>query len=312
MTSIRTSEVCKVRSAAVGLEGKGYSLAVFKRANKCSARIIVLDTDYALATEHTVNLQTLWKIKASQRKVLQRKVRLPSTRHEETEAPPGTGPVVDTELFFDAPRELHGLRVVASRTLPTNTKLYIANDSVVKFTGDAIVNAANELGLGGGGIDGVVNDLGGAQLYEARRALPLINPYVRIPTGDAKMTFAGNLPCDKVIHAVGPRFSHLQSSHPEDLATLGSAYENALTRAQEQGLKSVAFCLLSSGIFRGNCPLRDVVECALDSIARHAYSGLETVILCAFTQEEQFTIAQILSSHHHATADVGQAVHDFF
>lgn len=292
MTLIHPSEVCKVRSAVVGRKGNGYSLAVFKRANKCSARIIVLDADYALTAEHTVKLDTLWKLKASQRKVLHRKVRLPS-KPEDTDSPS----TQDHELFYDAPRTLHGLNVVASVAVSSSTTLYVANDSVVKFTGDAIVNAANELGLGGGGIDGVVNDLGGLELYEARRALPLIRPYVRIPTGDARMTLAGNLPCEKVIHAVGPRFtSNFPITHEGDLATLAYAYENALARAQEAGLKTVAFCLLSSGIFRGDCPLSDVIECALRSIAKHSYDGLETVILCAFTIHEQSTIEKILTS----------------
>ena len=75
----------------------------------------------------------------------------------------------------------------------SDTTLYIAFDSVVNFTGDAIVNAANEGCLVGGGIDGEVNRRGGQELEEAREALPLIDPSCK--KGDAKITIAGSLPC---------------------------------------------------------------------------------------------------------------------
>jgi hypothetical protein len=75
MSTIQVHEVCKVRNAAVGRAGSGYSLAVFKKANKASARVIVLDASFVPGKELvTVQLDTLWKVKASQRKALERKV----------------------------------------------------------------------------------------------------------------------------------------------------------------------------------------------------------------------------------------------
>ena len=172
-----------------------------------------------------------------------------------------------------------------------DTKLYITFDSVVNFTGDAIVNAANEGCLGGGGIDGEVNYRGGHELQEARQALPLIDPRHRCKTGDAKITIAGNLPCSKVIHAVGPRFGYM--NHEENLLKLEETYKSAMERAQENGLTSVGFCIISAGIFRGNCPLDTVIKTALESIAKYAYAGLQTVVFCGYTPEERHVITHL-------------------
>ena len=95
------------------------------------------------------------------------------------------------------------------------------------------MNAANEGCLGGGGIDGRICDLGGPALDAARRALPTIDgsPFgPRCKTGDAKMTIAGNLPCDRVIHAVGPIFGH--PPFDASLSLLADAYKSALTLAR--------------------------------------------------------------------------------
>ena len=205
-------------------------------------------------------------------------------------------------LFADADGELPsskdvlGLNV-AGRVLlgRSDTIVYVADDSVVKFTGDAIVNAANEGCLGGGGIDGEVNRRGGVDLRMAREALPLIDHSRRCETGDAKITVAGDLPCDKVIHAVGPRFSDGPGAdHEGDLDLLESAYKSSLERACENSLTSVAFCIISAGIYRGSCPLRTVIEKGLESIAKHVYPGLKCVVLCGFTPEEQTVLKTIL------------------
>ena len=171
----------------------------------------------------------------------------------------------------------------------SETAMYIAFDSVVKFTGDAIVNAANEGCLGGGGIDGEIGWRGGEALYAARCALPVLDGGSRCPTGDAKITVAGNLPCSKVIHAVGPRFGYSTNlvDHASDLELLEAAYKNAMERARENDLKSVGFCILSAGIFRGGCPLKVVIETGLKAIAKNTYPGLETVVFCGFTPPEQ-------------------------
>ena len=111
------------------------------------------------------------------------------------------------------------------------------------------------------GIDGEVNRRGGDALEAARVALPVVDGHKRCLTGDAKITVAGDLPCSKVIHAVGPAFGyspHL-ADHADKLELLEAAYKNSMERARENELKSVGFCILSAGIFRGGCPLKIVI-----------------------------------------------------
>ena len=209
-------------------------------------------------------------------------------------------------MIFDMARYfVHNLKCVAKLTLGGSaTVLHLAHDSVVKFTGDAIVNAANEGCLGGGGIDGEVNYQGGIELEKARRELPLLDdsPYKRCDTGDAKITIAGSLPCKKVNHAVGPRFG-FGSDHDDDLNMLENAYMNSMLRARECGLKTVAFCILSAGIFRGNCPLKTVIKRGMDAIAKNTYPGLEQVVFCGFTYNEQKELDSILKD---IAKDIGE------
>merc|ERR1719399_2147289 len=170
--------------------------------------------------------------------------------------------------------------------------LRIAAGSVVAFKnyGDgyaAIVNAANVMGLGGGGVDAAVNSAGGPNMHKDRRALPVINNRnERIKVGGCVATGPnkyGNINTEFVLHAVGPDFR----SHPAQQAEtlLLSAYASSLSLAQEKGIKRVAFPLLSAGIFRGHVALDRVVELACRAVATHDYDG--DVYLCGFLPAEQ-------------------------
>ena len=287
MSTIQVHEVCKVRNHAVGRAGSGYSLAVFKKANKASARVVVLDASFVPGKDLvTVHLDHLWKVKASQRKALERKVA------KACAPPPSPKPLAPPPLFAKiepSATSVMGLVTSFKVTLGgSGTAMYIAFDSVVKFTGDAIVNAANEECLGGGGIDGEIGRRGGETLYAARCALPVVGGHKRCLTGDAKITVAGDLPCSKVIHAVGPHFtgSPNLADHAGNLFLLEAAYKNSMERARENQLKSVGFCIISAGIFRGGCPLKVVIETGLKAIAKNTYPGLETVVFCGFSVEE--------------------------
>jgi O-acetyl-ADP-ribose deacetylase (regulator of RNase III) len=228
------------------------------------------------------------KVKASQRKALERKVAKACAP-----PPPPPQPLAPPPLFAKVEpsvTSVMGLLTSFKVTLGgSDTAMYIAYDSVVKFTGDAIVNAANEGCLGGGGIDGEIGRRGGETLYAARHALPVLDGGRRCPTGDAKITVAGDLPCSKVIHAVGPTFGYSPcvADHADKLELLEGAYKNSMERARENELKSVGFCILSAGIFRGGCPLKVVIETGLMTIAKNTYPGLETVVFCGFTPQEQ-------------------------
>ena len=237
---VQLNEVCKVRNAAVARTGSGYSLAIIKKTNKASVHLSLLDAKYACTDTFTVKLDTLWKLKASQRKAFERKVLKANTPASvnETAAPPvEISPPIPQPLYASLSQtfntqepygyvKVNNLKCVAKLTLGgSDTTLHIAHDSVVKFTGDAIVNAANEGCLGGGGIDGEVNYQGGIELENARKQLPRLDnsPFKRCDTGDAKITIAGSLPCKKVIHAVGPRFGY-GYDHDDNLNMLDNAY----------------------------------------------------------------------------------------
>ncbi|CAL4939262.1 unnamed protein product [Urochloa decumbens] len=111
---------------------------------------------------------------------------------------------------------------------------------------DAIVNAANERMLGGGGVDGAIHRAAGPELVQACRKVPEVKPGVRCPTGEARITPAFKLPVSRVIHTVGPIYD--MDKHPE--VSLKNAYENSLKVAKENGIQYIAFPAISCGVFR--------------------------------------------------------------
>lgn len=167
----------------------------------------------------------------------------------------------------------------------------LSQGSVADFAGDAIVNAANTGCLYGGGVDFAINRGGGQALEDARYALPVLDHMeTRCQVGDAKRTIGGDLAAKWCIHAVGPNFGVIATrsggSLEEGDRLLRSAYLAAMKRAEEVGAETVAFCLISAGIFRGRRSLEDVVTIAVKSVEEGAYAGLREVHLCAFTRDE--------------------------
>ena len=178
------------------------------------------------------------------------------------------------------------------------TLIVCARGSVVHYTGAAIVNAANEGCLGGGGVDGAVSSAGGRALLQARRQLPLIKKagnrgQIRCPTGDAKTTVAGDLGCSYVIHAVGPNYVMYNSDGEAD-ALLYKAYRASMLEARKKKLPNLAFSLLSAGIFRGGRSLRDVLGIGLLAVSAATYGGLGAVVFVGFTAEECDTLSALL------------------
>jgi O-acetyl-ADP-ribose deacetylase (regulator of RNase III) len=141
---------------------------------------------------------------------------------------------------------------------------------------DAIVNAANRALAGGGGVDGAIHRAAGPALSDACKAIPMVQPFVRCPTGEARITPGFKLPARWIIHAVGPVWSGGREGEPELLA---SCYRNALALAQAHGIASIAFPAISCGVF-GYPPDR-AVDIAVRMVRAHAPDGMR-VVFCMF------------------------------
>lgn len=122
---------------------------------------------------------------------------------------------------------------------------------------DAIVNAANSSLLGGGGVDGAIHRRGGPAILAECRALRASRYGRGLPTGQAVATTAGELPARWVIHTVGP----VWSASEDRSALLRDCYANSLRAADELGATTVAFPLISAGIY--GWPVDDAVRQAL-------------------------------------------------
>ena len=111
---------------------------------------------------------------------------------------------------------------------------------------DAVVNAANESLLGGGGVDGAIHRAAGPALLAACRLLPEVRPGVRCPTGAARLTPGFELPASWVIHTVGPVWRGGGAGEPDLLA---ACYRESLRLAAAQRLSSLAFPAISCGVY---------------------------------------------------------------
>ncbi|HUP98564.1 MAG TPA: O-acetyl-ADP-ribose deacetylase, partial [Usitatibacter sp.] len=111
---------------------------------------------------------------------------------------------------------------------------------------DAIVNAANSSLLGGGGVDGAIHRAGGPAILEACRAIRKAHYPDGLPVGDAVITPGGDLPARYVIHTVGPIYGRHGGGEAQLLA---ACYENSIALAAHEGLATIAFPAISTGVY---------------------------------------------------------------
>lgn len=160
-------------------------------------------------------------------------------------------------------------------------KLEVIKGDITKQEVDAIVNAANNSLLGGGGVDGAIHRAGGPAILEECKQIRAKQG--DCPTGEAVITTAGNLPAKYVIHTVGPVWQGGSKNEPELLA---NCYRNSLRIASEKQLKSIAFPNISTGVY--SYPKYKAAEIAVsatrDFLQQHDTS-LQSITFVCFDEE---------------------------
>jgi len=167
-------------------------------------------------------------------------------------------------------------------------KWEVHKGDITKLKVDAIVNAANKTLLGGGGVDGAIHRAAGPELKETCRKLG------GAETGEAKLTEGFELPADHVIHAVGPVYRDGEHGEAEKLR---DCYKNSIEVAKENGIKSIAFPAISTGIY--GYPLEEASEIAVQTVIEETSDepSIERVIFVAFDEQTEAVLKETLQEN---------------
>ena len=152
-------------------------------------------------------------------------------------------------------------------------RIKIVTNDITRLEVDAVVNAANESLLGGGGVDGAIHRGAGPGLLEECRAIG------GCPTGEARITRGHRLPARFVIHTVGPVYWR---GHTGEAGLLASCYRESLALAESNGVETIAFPCISTGVF--GYPAEEACRLAVEEVTRWlaAHDRPREVTFCCF------------------------------
>jgi O-acetyl-ADP-ribose deacetylase (regulator of RNase III) len=161
---------------------------------------------------------------------------------------------------------------------------------ITKIGVDAIVNAANSSLLGGGGVDGAIHRAGGRAILD--ECMKIVERQGGCPTGEAVITTAGNMPARYVIHTVGPVW-HGGMNNEDQL--LANAYSNSLRLAVDNGVKTIAFPNISTGVY--GFPKERAANIAIEAVRKFLKNdkSLHEVVFVCFDRENHAIYERLLN-----------------
>ncbi|MDF1735963.1 MAG: O-acetyl-ADP-ribose deacetylase [Minwuia sp.] len=155
-------------------------------------------------------------------------------------------------------------------------RLEVVDSDITRLRVDAVVNAANETLLGGGGVDGAIHAAAGPALLEACRGIG------GCPTGEVRLTDGFRLPARHVMHTVGPVWQGGEAGEPE---LLGQCYQRCMELAVSRRFRSIAFPAISTGVY--GYPLRKAAQIAVGTVLdfRKVKHAPTRITFCCFGRE---------------------------
>lgn len=169
-------------------------------------------------------------------------------------------------------------------------QMQVIQGDITQLEVDAIVNAANRQLKGGGGVDGAIHRAGGPEILKECQAW--VGENGNLPTGEAMRTTAGKLPAKWVIHTVGPVWN---GGNKDEERLLADAYRNSLKLANDEGLASVAFPNISTGVY--GFPKEKAAKIAVQTVREtlEALPEIQKVFFVCFDEENHRLYEELLN-----------------